>query len=536
MTDPDAGLQAFYAVPDNNGILQPVTTFATGGLNKFQRPAFGDGRLYVSDNGEVMCLGSPVALPLQCSQPVEFGSVAIGSSATQWVNCTTLIAITSINGCTTGDATFKCDNSTLPKGALAKGTNFMFPVVWDLTQAGINDSQNASFGKVLPGIKSTGLNLFTTNGVPRYSTQQPISLQGTTVSSSAFLNLAPPEVDFGGLVVGTGAQVPTSTLNIIVSNLGANILTFTGIAWTGSADDDGPVVWHNITQAPDGSSIVGVTFTSSLLPAVGDTIAPGASISVPLTFATDGVGLYSGLLQFWTTGGTGYVVLAGSGSTSPIANISVSTIEGSWDFSEPLIMDFPSVRDGTTQSKLLRICNSGGSALEITKSKPPIQPELTATNPLTDFHEGQFIDIDSCYSAEVDIIAASQGVNRPAHVVSDLWILNTNDLTFGVHDVKITANIVTRQVGPLLADGTSRYLYLGCYFDGGGRLLQKQYNNKDGNENGYCQATCLANGYKFAGTEYRKYIHTPQALSDGLPDFRHGVLVREQSTNRHKIH
>lgn len=60
VTDPNAGLQAFNAVPDSNGILVPIPISPTGGLNKFQRPAFGDGRLYVTDSsGHVICLGSP---------------------------------------------------------------------------------------------------------------------------------------------------------------------------------------------------------------------------------------------------------------------------------------------------------------------------------------------------------------------------------------------------------------------------------------------------------------------------------------------
>ena len=69
--------------------------------------------------------------------------------------------------------------------------------------------------------------------------------------------------------------------------------------------------------------------------------------------------------------------------------------------------------------------------------------------------------------------------------------------------MEITANIVTRQVGPLLANGSSEYLYLGCYYDGGGRLLTKQFNNAT-NENGWCTTTCFNAGYTFAGTEYRK--------------------------------
>jgi iron transport multicopper oxidase len=449
-----------------------------------------------------MCLGSPVALPLQCSQPVNFGSVAIGTAATQIVNCTAHIPITSINGCTTGDATFKCLNSTLPTGPLVQGATFSFPVTWNLTQSSINDAQNASFGKVLPGVKSTSLNIYTTNGVPKYSPQLPVSLQGVTASKDAFLSISPPELDFGGLVVGTGGTPQTSSLNVIISNLGSQALNFTGLAWTESLDNN-TVSWNNITSNGNGTYITGTAFTSPLLPQIGDTVAPGSSITVPLSFTTNSVGTFQSALEFWTTGGNAYALLVGSGSTAPIANISVSTVEGGWDYSEPVVMNFGNVLAGTTQVMTLRICNSGGSALEVTKSKPPIQSELTAANPSTDLHEGQFIDVNTCASAEMDIIAAPLGVNHPPHTVSDVWILNTNDLTFGVHDVSVTANMVTRQVGPLMPDGTARFLYLGCYSDQT-RQLQKNYNNNTGNENGWCQANCLANGYMFAGTEYRK--------------------------------
>jgi iron transport multicopper oxidase len=78
-----------------------------------------------------------------------------------------------------------------------------------------------------------------------------------------------------------------------------------------------------------------------------------------------------------------------------------------------------------------------------------------------------------------------------------------SDITFGVHDVGITANIVTRQVGPLISNGSAEYLYLGCYYDGGGRQLLKTINNAT-NENGWCQTYCFGLGYIFAGTEYRK--------------------------------
>ncbi|KAF4630464.1 hypothetical protein G7Y89_g7678 [Cudoniella acicularis] len=473
--DPIAGLVAFNAVPVN-GVLTPITIPATGGLNKFLRPAFGDGRLYVSDsNGNIICLGSPVALPLSCTSPVDFGDVAIGTASTQIINCTALIAITSINGCAT----------------------FSFPITLNLTQASINDAQNASFGKVLPGVSSTNLNLYTTNAVAQYSNVLPISLTGTTVSETAFFTISPPEVDFGGIVNGSDAAKTGLSASVILSNVGAQNLTFLGAAWTQSVDSsDGPVQYTNITNGALGSA-----FSSSSLPNAGYILATGQTLSVPLTFLPTQTGAYSTFVQWWTTGGTEYVLLTGSSSTAPIANISVSTIEGGWDYSEPVTMDFGSVLAGTTQSRDIRICNSGGSALLITKSKPPIDTELLAPNAGVDLHEGQTIDVNSCALGQVSIIAAPLGVNRLDHTVSDVWILNVDDITFGVHDVAITANIVTRQVGPLLSNGSSEYLYLGCYFDGGGRQLQKEFNSAT-NENGQCQTTCFNAGYMFAGTEY----------------------------------
>jgi hypothetical protein len=134
--DVDAGLRAWYAVPQN-GVLKTINLPQTNGLNKFQRPAFGDGRLYVTDaNGFIYCMGSPVALPLNCTSPVQFGSVALGSTETQTVNCTANIPITKILGATVGNDQFRVSNASFPSGPLAKGQAFSFPVTWDLTNVG----------------------------------------------------------------------------------------------------------------------------------------------------------------------------------------------------------------------------------------------------------------------------------------------------------------------------------------------------------------------------------------------------------------
>ena len=48
ITDVDGGLKAYNAVPDQNGVLTKIQLPPTNGINKFQRPAFGDGKLYVT--------------------------------------------------------------------------------------------------------------------------------------------------------------------------------------------------------------------------------------------------------------------------------------------------------------------------------------------------------------------------------------------------------------------------------------------------------------------------------------------------------
>jgi iron transport multicopper oxidase len=510
VTDPNNGLQAFNAVPDNSGTLTPITIPPSCGLNKFQRPAFGDGKVYVSDtNSNVYCYGTPVALPLSCTNPVNFGNLAIGSSSQLQVTCTALIPITKINGCVASDPNFKCSNASLPTGSLAKGATFTFPVTWDLTQASIKNVPGASYGKVLPGSVSASLQMLTTNGVPQYSTVLPISLSGKVVSNTGFLNVAPQEVDFGGLVVGGSGQASGLTNAFIISNIGSQTLTITGLAWTDGTGGAGP--YSNITTNGDGSKKVGKFFSSSNLPTVGTTLAAGASVSVSLTFNTNVVGTYQSMLHVWSDGGNGNLLMAASAATSPIANISVSTIEGGWDFSNPVVMDFGNVLATTSKFRNIRICNAGGSALHITKSKPPIDPELFAARPLTDLHEAQSIDVNSCALGEVDIVGAAAVVNQPPELIQDYWTLNTDGLKpdgtpFGVHDVLIKAAITRRQIGPLLADGSARYKYLGCYQDGvGGRLLPQGYPGGATNENSYCQNACLSHGFKFAGTEYRKF-------------------------------
>ena len=426
MCDPDAGLRAWYAVPNSDGTMKRINLPQVNGLNKFQRPAFGDTRLYVTDSqGTIYCLGSPVNLPLNCSSPVDFGTVALGSSQTAKVNCKAVIAINQITSVTTGDANFQVNAADLPQGPVAKGATFSFPVTWNLTTTHNKNAVNASYGSVSPGVKSTALTLNTVNGVKGYSTTFPISLTGTEVSQDAFLAIAPTTVDYSGLVLLNDSEAaPSNSLTFTITNAGIGNLTITGYGYTTDELDDDDVDWTNTTFGGSTQDL-GYGFVASDLPAVGTVIAGGSQISVDSTFSpVNGTGSYLSYFEVWSTGGSQSIILEGSASTAPVANFSISNGEGGWLPQNNLLMDFGDVAPGTSPSLQIRICDVGGSVLEITKSKPPLS--VFRLDDPTDLHESQQIPVNQCAYGTVIFAANAEAPNNPDQVFTDSWTLNNS--------------------------------------------------------------------------------------------------------------
>jgi hypothetical protein len=65
--DPDAGLRAYYAVPENGNMTKIDIPF-NAAVSKFQRPAFGNGRLYIStSNGVVVVSFSIIEIQIRRS-------------------------------------------------------------------------------------------------------------------------------------------------------------------------------------------------------------------------------------------------------------------------------------------------------------------------------------------------------------------------------------------------------------------------------------------------------------------------------------
>ncbi len=506
MCDPDAGLRAWYAVPGSDNKLKTINLPQVNGLNKFQRPAFGDSRLYVTDSqGTLYCLGSPVNLPLNCTSPVSFGQVALGSQSTQTVSCKANIAITQITSVTVGDLHFKVNPADLPQGAIAQGTTFTFPVTWDLTGTTSSNTANASYGNVSPGVKSTALTLTTTNSVAGYSTKFPISLTGTEVSNKPFLVISPITVDYGGVVLLSNQTVPSISQPFVIANAGQSPLTITGYAYTTDALTGTTINYTNVTFSNSNGEVLGDGFSSTKLPAVGTQLVGGSQVSVDSSFLpSHGVGSYQSFFTTWTTGGKVSIILEGSASTAPVGNFSISTAEGGWLPGGNLIMDFGSVAPSSTSSRKIRICNSGGSVLHISKSKPPngvFRPE----DP-TALHESQSIAVNDCAYATVLFITNAEEVNIPDQTFTNTWTLNTDDLSFGVHEVQITGVVVDRKVGPTNSTGQPVYTYLGCYHEvqPSGRLLPSPQYADANNDNGRCQTSCKGGNFVFSGTEYAR--------------------------------
>lgn len=90
--------KACKAVPDDTGKLVRINLPPTRGLNKFQRPASGGGRLDVRGTSKAICMGSPLSIPLNCTGMVDFGDVTIGTANIVQIECQALIHITKING------------------------------------------------------------------------------------------------------------------------------------------------------------------------------------------------------------------------------------------------------------------------------------------------------------------------------------------------------------------------------------------------------------------------------------------------------
>ncbi|KAI8167534.1 hypothetical protein KHU50_006488 [Colletotrichum sp. SAR 10_65] len=494
VADVNVGLQAFRAVPQD-GVMVPITLPSTQGSNKFQRPVFGDGRVFMNvNNNRLVALGSPVNPAVNCTSPVDFGSLEAGSTASVTVNCKANVALTKVNGCTAADPTFTCSNSTLPQGAVAAGASFSLNVTWDLSNPAV---------PIVPGVLSSAVTL-SISPPAEYATSVLVSVQGTVVKQGAFLSATPSDIAFGRLVLRDAPDGLTGSA--LIQNVGNGTLTFTGFAWQTNTSD-----YANFTS--DGG--LGSGFSSTNFPTVGSTLESGKSLTVALRFLRETPGSYLSKITIWSNGGIAVLTLSASVNDPPAVSFEVSNGSGGWTVLSNYTVSYGNVVAGGLVDKQIRVCNEGDAPLTITISKPPATSQLFALNPNNELTEGTQVVGGSCSIGSVGIHAAPVQPNHPAQALRATWTLSTDGLNSttgevsGRHDIVFEGTVVSKQVGPLLSNGTAKYQYVGCFKDTTnlGRNLQNSVNTaaqQKTNTLQQCQGICNDRGFALSGVQYHQ--------------------------------
>jgi hypothetical protein len=346
-------LRAYDPVPDAQGDLRLLWSGPSGAAVRLTSPGVGNNKVYLgTTNGIIRGYGSPVQSPL-VGGAVGFPDTTVGSSAPVTDTFTATVGLT-VTGLSVSGAPFSvgAPSSPLPF-TVAKGASFNLGVTFSPTQYG-----------------SAGGTLTVTTSAGAY----PVGLNGDGLNASPLLTVAPKAISFEGTAVG--AQV---TADAIFTNQGSQALHVTGVT---------------APAAP---------FSTAGVPVAGATVAPGASVAVAVTYAPTAAGQAVDALTLASDGGSITVALSGT-SGSP-GQLQVT----------PAAVAFGSVPVGSTVTRAFTVTNAGGSALTVTKSKPPALGAFVATTTL----------------AEGTVLQAGQSVTesvayRPSTVgaATDQWVLN----------------------------------------------------------------------------------------------------------------
>jgi hypothetical protein len=292
------GLVAYNAIPVG-GVLQQITTVATGSLQNYQRPAFGNASVYTVAANEIYGLGVSQAILITCTPGViGFGSLVAGLTKDINVKCTAGDSDLALNGCTTNSDIFQC--SGMP-ATLTAGASFVISVTLNLTSAAVELVRVANGIEVKPGAVAGSLSLMPPTGsIPLTS----LSMTGIMIAPGGYIDLSAVQIDFGGVVLGS-----LSRASLVVKNEGAGPLTLTGFAYRNSNGASYKNVSTTEYPVPIDSA-----FAATWFPSNGATIASGGNITISLTFNPSFAGSSASILTFWSSGGSQEVMLVGTAS------------------------------------------------------------------------------------------------------------------------------------------------------------------------------------------------------------------------------
>ena len=368
-------LRAYDAVP-SNGLLTQRYSAPLGTVSKFSVPATDNGRVYVGTrDGRLFGFGRPTTVSLSGS-PTDFGSVPVNTAATKTVTVTAVRTVT-VSG-VNASSSFAAGSVTLPR-TLAAGQTLSVPVTFTPTSA----------------TSVSGALTFTTDAGPL-----AFDLHGLGTKDG--LLATPAALDFG--------DVPAAgvvTLSASITNSGATPTTITGV------------------------TLPGAPFSVSAPPAVGSTLPPGASISVPIAFSPTAAGRVSTQLVVTASTGSASVPLTGNG----VAGASRLQIT-------PTDLDFGTVLLGQTATRTFDITNTGNLVLTLTKAAPPAAPFGVAA-PVA---EGQQLEPGDTIRQAVTFSPTAVGAAAGTYAITSTD--GSGPQPVGVHGLGATA-----YVGPIVGAG-----------------------------------------------------------------------------------
>jgi hypothetical protein len=359
-----AQLRAYDPLPVDG---EPVLRWSApvGTASKFALPGVGAGRLYVGTrDGHVLAFGSPVT-PVLAGSATEFPTTTIGSASQETLTLTATEPLT-LSSLASGSSQFALGTPslTLP-AALSTGQTIEVPITFSPT--------------------ATGLLAATLTATTGAGAKVAFALSGAGQAQAAQLEVAPPLVTFGGTTVGESLSA-----GVTVRNVGATPLTIEAV---------------HPPAAP---------FTVEVPPAIGATIAPGGSATLTVIFKPTAIGKFSDQIGLDTSGGDGAVGLSGSAGTPGVLQVSGETT------------DYGEVSVGSSATRSFAVANTGGTAVTITKSKPPTGGAFAAR---TSLPEGTTIEPGESLTEQVAFAPSAVGL---AH---GTWEINGDDSAGKLHSV-----------------------------------------------------------------------------------------------------
>jgi outer membrane protein assembly factor BamB len=306
-TGENSQLRAYDPIPVN-GVLKMRYSAPIGTSSKFSVPGTDAGRVFVGNRtGQLIGFGRPTTAVLE-TKPLDFGSTAVGTTASKNVTVTATRALT-----VTGVSTSAPFGATLAAPVtLANGQSLTVPV---------------TFTPGTWGDETASLTFKTDAG----DTALDLHGQGTQPG----LGATPSTLDFGAVPTGAARE-----LRVGISNTGTTPETITEVT------------------SPTGS------FRTINLPVVGTVLEPETSTTVTIVYDPP-VGTPNG-----TTESGQLIVRSDQGSvTVPLKGVALT---GQPELTlEPSLVDFGVVPVGQSVTKQFIIANTGTVPMTITKAKAP---------------------------------------------------------------------------------------------------------------------------------------------------------------------